>query len=184
MELKAGTSSKQHITPCTLLATKTLGPTVIPAQQTPTAHHQVWVMKVTQKKGVVKTAGFWPTATSSATLPVHLVLLLVWPLLCLLQRSLSLWCQLSQNSFVYSHSTFSRTVLHSSRSAVTRWHPTSDTRRCPAGDHHSRLFLSLINCCGLASRLSVVLSVFCPLASCHQVQQIRLTLCKSIGSTA
>lgn len=31
-------------------------------------------------------------------------------------------------------------------------------------DHQSRLFLSLINCYGLASRLSVVLSVFCSLA--------------------
>lgn len=37
--------------------------------------------------------------------------------------------------------------------------------RSPAGDPHSRLFLSLINCYGLASRLSVVLSVFCSLAS-------------------
>lgn len=61
--------------------------------------------------------------------------------------------------------TISRTVLHSCHSAVTRWHPTSDTRRSPAGDHHSRLFLSLINCYGLASRLSVVLSVFCSSAS-------------------
>lgn len=64
-----------------------------------------------------------------------------------------------------STSTISTTVLHSSHSAVARWHPTSDTHRFPAGDHHSRLFLSLINCCGLASRLSLVLSVFCSLAS-------------------
>lgn len=123
-------------------------------------------MNVRQKKGDVKTTEFWPTATS-ATLPVHLVLLLVWPLLCLLQRSLSLSCQLLQNPFLSQMVTspISRAVLHSSHCAVSRWHPTSDTRRSPAGDPHSRLFLSLINCYGLASRLSVVLSVFCSLAS-------------------
>lgn len=99
MELKAGMSSST-ITPCTLLDTKTLSP----QPNGPPGHIIGSGSWRSDKKGDMKTTGFWPTATSSATLPVHLVLLLVLPLLYLLQRSLSLLCQLLQSPFVYKWS--------------------------------------------------------------------------------